>query len=100
MVVEFFRFGSGVHVALSQASMGKSTGRLCSPQAVSKSVSSKLALRFRWVSRAMRKTLTPAILCSARTRTLEMRRLASFSYGVSSPSLGFFLGWKVVTPWG
>ena len=37
------------------------------------------------MSRTLRKTLTPAILCSTRTRTLETRRLASFSAGLSLP---------------
>ena len=37
------------------------------------------------MSRRLRKTLTPAILCSTRTRTLETRRLASFSAGLSLP---------------
>ena len=37
------------------------------------------------MSRTLRKTLTPAILCSTRTRSLETRRLASFSSGLSLP---------------
>ncbi len=52
-----FRFGFGSHAALSHASMGKSILRLCSPQAVSMSESSKPSLRFRQMSWAMRKSL-------------------------------------------
>jgi hypothetical protein len=39
-----------------------------------------------WMSRTLRKTLTPAMLCSTRTRTFEMRRLPCFSCAVSRVS--------------
>ena len=44
--------------------------------------------------------LDSAPLCSTRTRTLETRRLASFSAGLSLPPLGFFFACRVVTPAG
>ena len=40
------------------------------------------------MSRTPRKSLTPAMLCSMRTRTLGMRRLASLPSGASPPPLG------------
>ena len=47
--------GSQDVVVLGQASMEKSILRLCSPQVVFRSESSKLVLRFRSLSRTMRK---------------------------------------------
>ena len=70
------------------------TRQFCKLHASSITKSEKSTLRFRNTSLTIRARLTPAIACSTRTRTREMRRLRRFSAGLSSPLRGFFSAGK------
>ena len=60
------------------------TRQFCKLHASSITKSEKSTLRFRNTSLTIRARLTPAIACSTRTRTREMRRLRRFSAGLNS----------------
>ena len=70
------------------------TRQFCKLHAISIAESEKSAFRFRSTSLTMRERLTPAMACSTRTRTREIRRLRRLSAGVRSRFLGFFSAGK------
>src|SRR5262244_2710349 len=66
--------------------------KLCKPQAISITRSSKWALVLRKTSCTIRHRLTPAMTCSTRLRILAIIVFSALSAGLSSCPRGFFFG--------